>query len=102
MPVEAALIHRRLAQLPGSLALHWPGGQAGPAAGGAPAVVLKLRDRRLLLSLMQGRIGDLGDAYVRGDPDPAGHMPDLMVVAGAWAHHKLGNPTQDQTLVGAR
>jgi cyclopropane-fatty-acyl-phospholipid synthase len=94
MPLQAALIQRQLAQLPGSLALQWPGGCAGPVAGGAPTVVLKLRDRRLLLPLARGCIGDLADAYVQGNLDLEGEMPDVMAVAGALVHHTQGNPTR--------
>jgi cyclopropane-fatty-acyl-phospholipid synthase len=102
MTAHATLIDRQLAQLPGALALQWPGGCAGPVAGGAPTVVLKLRHRRLLLPLAQGRIGDLADAYVQGDLDLEGEMPDVMAVAGALVHRTQGHPTRPRAVAGAR
>ena len=44
------------------IALEWPGGRAGPA--NAP-VQLKLREWHQLAALLMGRIGSVGNAYVR-------------------------------------
>ncbi|HRD96750.1 MAG TPA: SAM-dependent methyltransferase, partial [Rubrivivax sp.] len=60
----ARLIDTRVATLPRGLALRWPGGRAGPDGS---AVQLTMRRRQLLADLAQGRIGELADAYVRGD-----------------------------------
>jgi cyclopropane-fatty-acyl-phospholipid synthase len=98
MSALASLLDERLSQLPHSLALHWPGGRAGAAA---PAVVLKLRDRRLLAPLAQGRIGSLADAYVRGELELEGEMVDVMAVAGALVHHTVGDPTQSSDVARA-
>jgi cyclopropane-fatty-acyl-phospholipid synthase len=76
----SSLIDTRLAQLPCPLALQWPGGRAGAAS---PSVLLRLRHRSLLAPLANGRIGDLADAYVRGELDIEGTMADVMAVAGA-------------------
>jgi cyclopropane-fatty-acyl-phospholipid synthase len=84
---SSGLLDARLARLPRALALRWPGGAAGPAA---PVVVLTLRQRSLLSHLVHGRIGDLADAYVAGDLDIEGEMPDVMAVAGAL----VGDPLQ--------
>jgi cyclopropane-fatty-acyl-phospholipid synthase len=96
MAALAALIDNRLAQLPRPLSLQWPGGRAGPASSAASGVVLKLRDRRLLAPLAQGHIGSLADAYVRGDMDLEGEMPDVMAIAGALVHANVGSPAQTQ------
>jgi cyclopropane-fatty-acyl-phospholipid synthase len=93
MSAWAALIDERLSQLPRSLALQWPGGQAGPAS---PAVVMKLRHRRLLAHLARGHIGSLADAYVQGELDLEGEMPDVMAIAGALVHNGVGSPAQAQ------
>jgi cyclopropane-fatty-acyl-phospholipid synthase len=74
------LIDGRLAQLPRSLALEWPGGHAGASAA---SVLLKLRERQLLAHLARGRIGNLADAYVRGALEIEGSLVDVMAVAGA-------------------
>jgi hypothetical protein len=76
----ARFIDTRLAGLPRGLALQWPGGRAGPEGS---AVHLKMRRRQLLADLAQGRIGDLADAYVRGDLEIEGSLPDVMAVAAA-------------------
>jgi len=67
-------------RLPPGLALRWPGGRAG-ASG--PSVQLTLRHRLQLALLASGRIGDLADAYVRGDLEIEGALPDVMAVAAA-------------------
>ncbi len=85
MPALSAIINSRLAQLSHEmpqLALEWPGGSTGPAAA---AVKLKLHSRRALAWLAQGRIGSLADAYVRGDLEIEGAMPDVMAVAATLA-----------------
>jgi cyclopropane fatty-acyl-phospholipid synthase-like methyltransferase len=87
MTAQTQFIDTPLAQLPRGLALQWPGGRAG-ASG--PSVLLKLRHRQLLTHLASGRIGDLADAYVRGDLDIEGALTDMMAVAGAL----VGNPVQ--------
>jgi cyclopropane-fatty-acyl-phospholipid synthase len=74
----SALIDARLARLPRGLSLMWPGGRAG---GAQTAVRLTMCDRRSLAWLAQGRIGDLADAYVRGDLEIDGTMTDVMAVA---------------------
>jgi cyclopropane-fatty-acyl-phospholipid synthase len=84
------LLDARLAALPRPLALQWPGGRVGHSG---PAVVLKLRDRHLLpllANLALGRIGSLADAYVRGDLDIEGALPDVVAVAGAL----IGDPVR--------
>lgn len=90
MAALSAMLDARLAQLPARLALQWPGGRAGTLA---PAVLLKLRHRQLLTPLAQGRIGQLADAYVRGELDIEGALPDVMAIAGALA----GNPVHRGT-----
>lgn len=74
----SAVIDARLRELPGRLALEWPGGRAGAAAA---AVRLKLYDSRVLLNLARGQIGHLADAYVRGSLDIEGRLQDVMSVA---------------------
>ena len=78
MGMLSALIESRLAELPGQLALAWPGGQAGSST--AP-VRLTLHRRRPLAWLARGHIGKLGDAYVRGEMDIEGALPVVMEVA---------------------
>ena len=80
MTALAQFLDNRLAQLPRGLALQWPGGRAG-ASG--PSVLLTMRKRELLAHLARGRIGDLADAYVRGDLEIEGELADVMAVAGA-------------------
>ena len=82
MPALSAIIDSRLAQLPHQLALEWPGGRIGAATA---AVRLKLRHRRSLAWLVQGRIGSLAEGYVRGDLDIEGALPDVMAVAATLA-----------------
>jgi cyclopropane-fatty-acyl-phospholipid synthase len=80
MTALAQFIDSRLAKLPRGLALQWPGGRAGSSG---PAVLLKLHQRQLLAHLARGRIGDLADAYVRGELEIEGALSDVMAVAGA-------------------
>lgn len=77
----------RIEQLTVPLALEWPGGHAGQAH--AP-VHLKLHHGLQLRSLALGRIGSIGDAYVRGEVDIEGPMKDVMSIAADLA----GNPVQ--------
>ena len=87
MPLLNHLIDTQLARMPGQLALEWPGGRAGGHSG---AVLLRLRHRRLLAHLASGQIGELADAYVRGDLDIEGRLADVMAVAAAL----VGDPVQ--------
>lgn len=84
-------VDKRLATLPRGLALQWPGGRAGPNGSG---VQLKMRRRRLLGDLAQGRIGALADAYVRGDLEIEGTLPDVMAVAAALVGDPLRRGTR--------
>jgi cyclopropane-fatty-acyl-phospholipid synthase len=86
MNAIGTLVEGRLAGLPRVLSLEWPGGRAGSVA---PEVLLKLRSRELLVPLARGRIGELADAYVRGELDIDGELPDVMAVAGALAGDPL-------------
>lgn len=76
------VIEQSLQSLPIALALEWPGGQAG--ASTAP-VRLRLRNKRMLATLATGQIGRLADAYVRGDVDIDGDMPNIMQIAAELA-----------------
>jgi cyclopropane-fatty-acyl-phospholipid synthase len=87
MSTLSTLIDTRLARLPGSLALEWPGGSAG---SGAASVRLKLRDRQMLARLASGQIGTLASAYVRGELEIEGSLSDVMAVAADLA----GDPVQ--------
>jgi cyclopropane-fatty-acyl-phospholipid synthase len=77
-----------LAALPGGLAVEWPGGRLGTPES---AVCMRLHRRALLALLRHGRIGDLAQAYVRGELELEGAMPDVMAVAG----ELVGNPVDD-------
>lgn len=80
MAALSNLLNRRLTALPQTVRVEWPGGQAGP---GESLVRLRLRGPRWLAALARGRIGTLADAYVRGEVDIDGTMPDVMAVAAA-------------------
>ena len=80
-------LDQQLATLPTGLRLLWPGGSAG---AGRPAVVLRLRRRHLLAQVAAGRIGDLADAYVRGELDIEGPLDAVMAAAAAM----VGDPVQ--------
>lgn len=82
MSTLAALLEPRLERLPRRLALRWPGGSLGSATAD---VCLKLARPQLLAGLARGHIGNLADAYVRGELDIEGHLPDVMAVAAALA-----------------
>jgi len=81
------LVETRLAQLSSPLALEWPGGRAGRAS--AP-VRVTLRQPGLLPSLALGQIGELADAYVRGDLEIDGDLNEVMAIAAELA----GDPVQ--------
>lgn len=85
----SGLIEQRLAALPCSVALEWPGGRAGTANAD---VRLKLNEPRWLGALARGQIGDLADAYVRGQVDIEGGMRQVMAVAA----QLVGDPVQAQ------
>ncbi len=92
----ARFIDTRLPALPRGLMLQWPGGRVGSHA---PAVQLKFRRKQLLARLAQGRIGELADAYVRGDLEIEGALSDVMEVAAAL----VGDPVRrGQGLPGLR
>ena len=82
MAVLSALTDSRLAQLPRTLRVEWPGDRVGAAA--AP-VRLRVRGWRLLAWLARGEIGQLAQAYVDGRLDIEGSLDDVMAVAGALA-----------------
>ncbi|MEO8297326.1 MAG: class I SAM-dependent methyltransferase [Burkholderiales bacterium] len=74
---------------PRPLAVAWPGGRVGP--GDAP-VTLRFRETRWLAALAQASVGDLAEAYVRGELEIEGSMRDLMSAAASL----LNDPTQAQ------
>ncbi len=82
MSALSSFIDSRLHRLPSNLALEWPGGRAG---AGTAAVRLTLRSRKALAGLMRGKIGNLASAYVRGDVEIDGALPDVMAVAAQLA-----------------
>jgi hypothetical protein len=82
------------ARLPDGLAVQWPGGRVGAAR---PAVLLKAGDRRVLAHLLLGRVGHLGQAYVRGKLEIDGSLTDLMASVGVLAGdpvRRVGVPTR--------
>lgn len=83
----SGLVEQRLAALPLPVALEWPGGRAGRSDA---TVKLKLNEPRWLGALARGQIGELADAYVRGQVEFDGGMRDLMRVAA----ELVGDPTQ--------
>ncbi len=87
MTAFSSLIDQRLEQLPRRVALDWPGGHAGP---GHPDLRLHFHEPRWLGALARGQIGTLADAYVRGQLDIEGSMPDLMAIAA----DLVGDPRQ--------
>lgn len=95
MPVLSALIDSRLAQLPRSLSLEWPGGRLG---AGTADVHLRLAHRSALTWLMSGHIGTLADAYVRGDLEIEGRLSDVMAVAAAL----VGDPVRRDHMARGR
>lgn len=82
MAALSALIDARLAQLPRTLAVEWPGGRVGAAAA---QVRLKAHEWRPLAWLAHGQIGRLAQAYVEGRLDIDGALADVMAVALALA-----------------
>lgn len=87
MSTRTLWIDSTLAQLPRTLALEWPGGHAGTDSA---SVRLVLPDRRSLTWLLDGSIGPIADAYVRGTLDIEGSLDDVMTLAAALA----GDPVQ--------
>ena len=92
----SGLIEQRLSELPLKVALEWPGGRAGPPA--EAQVRLKLHQPRWLQALARGQIGNLADAYVRGQVDIAGGMRDLMAVAATL----VGDPVEEASASGLK
>lgn len=88
MSALGSLIGAGERQLPPSLALEWPGGCAGVPS--AP-VKLRLPNYRSLGWLANGHIGHIAEAYVRGEVDIDGTMPDVMAVAAELA----GDPRRE-------
>ena len=82
MATLSNLLNARLARLPRTLALDWPGGHLGAAAAD---VRLTWHHGRPLAWLASGDVGDLADAYVNGELDIEGALPDVMAIAGALA-----------------
>jgi cyclopropane-fatty-acyl-phospholipid synthase len=80
MPNISAALDSKLASLPRKLALEWPGGSTGQSAAD---VRLKLRNRHGLAWLARGQVGQVADAYVRGDIDIEGSLRDVMALASA-------------------
>ncbi|HWP20255.1 MAG TPA: class I SAM-dependent methyltransferase [Burkholderiaceae bacterium] len=83
----SGLIEQRLEALPLSVALEWPGGQAGRADA---QVRLRLAEPRWLGTLARGQVGDLADAYVQQRVEIEGGMRDVMAVAATL----VGDPVQ--------
>jgi len=82
MSTLTSFIEARLASLPRTMALEWPGGRAGAAAA---EVRLKLSAWRSLACLVRGQVGSLAEAYVNGEMEIEGTLPDVMAIAGALA-----------------
>lgn len=74
----STLVASRIARLSSPLALEWPGGRAGLASA---SVRLTLRRSGLLPCLAFGQIGELADAYVRGDLEIDGDLSEVMAIA---------------------
>ena len=91
MPGLSGLIEQRLAALPLPVALEWPGGRVG---NDSAALKLRLSEPRWLGALARGQIGDLADAYVRGQVDIDGNMRELMSVAA----ELVGDPTEPRSV----
>ncbi len=91
-----SIIESRLGQLSRPLALQWPGGQAGAANA---SVRLKVSDTAQLRCLASGHIGNLADAYVRGDLDIEGDLREVMEIAA----ELVGDPVaQGKTTLGTQ
>ena len=82
----AATIESRLERLPRRLALEWPGGRTGQSRAD---VRLTLRDRQGLIWLASGQVGQVADAYVRGDVEIEGSLRDVMALASELADNPL-------------
>ena len=94
----STLVESRIARLSSPLALEWPGGRAGHAS--AP-VRLTLRRSGLLPCLAFGRIGELADAYVRGDLEIDGDLSEVMAIAAELVGDpvRMGHTTFANTLL---
>ncbi|MCO5104559.1 MAG: class I SAM-dependent methyltransferase [Burkholderiaceae bacterium] len=84
-------LEMRLAQLPVALALHWPGGRAGPPQ---PDVALRFHGPRALAALALGRLGDVGRAIVEGEVELEGSVRALMQAATGFL---AGDPAREET-----
>lgn len=84
------LMAARLGRGRQSLAVAWPGGRVGP---GDAKVLLRFRETRWLAAMAQARVGDLAEAYVRGELDIEGSMRDLMQAAAVL----IQDPTAEVT-----
>ena len=85
-------LEARLAQLPVALALHWPGGHAGPRE---PDVALRFRGPGALAALAAGHLGAVGRAIVEGEVALEGSVRALMRAATGFlatdpAHEETG------------
>jgi cyclopropane-fatty-acyl-phospholipid synthase len=84
--MDSAVLSRRLAPLLGHwslpVALEWPGGHIGPAN---PPVLVRMHRLSQLVSLLNGRIGAIGDAYVLGELELEGSLRDIMNAAAELA-----------------
>ncbi len=60
-----------------------------PAGAAAPAVRLKMQRAQLLATLMQGQVGTLAEACVRGELEIEGEMPDVMALTAAMSANPL-------------
>jgi cyclopropane-fatty-acyl-phospholipid synthase len=72
---------------PRPIAVSWPGNRVGP---GDACVTLRFKERRWLAALASASVGDLAEAYVRGELEVEGSMRDLMAAAAGLLH----DPTQ--------
>lgn len=85
------ILEGRLAALPVPMAVELPAGRQLGAP--APAVTLRLKDRKALLALVSGQIGQVGAAIVEGRVTLEGGMRDLMAAAAGLLRR---DPARDQ------
>ena len=84
-------VAEQLNDLPVPMQLVLPSGQVlGPQQA---SLSLKIHDKPTLLSLAQGNLGALGEAFVEGRAQFTGKVRDLMAAAVAWLRQ---DPTQAQ------
>ena len=84
-------VAEQLNDLPVPMQLVLPSGQVlGPQQA---SLSLKIHDKTTLLSLAQGNLGALGEAFVEGRAQFTGKVRDLMAAAVAWLRQ---DPTQAQ------